>query len=354
MKKVLLVIPTLFQGGGQKFVMDLAKGLDKTKFNVRVLVFFKKTDSVFDRFAEENGIDTVYLDKKLGLDFSFFKKVKKAVREYDPDIIHTHLNSMLYLFPSYRKKHIKLHTVHTMAQKENYRLQKIVNFIAFHFLGVVPVGICDSVAKSICITHKLNPTNVPTVYNGVFCERYAKSKVVHKGTEIVTVGNIHRVKNYAFLVECFSEICKQTDDVRLTIVGDGVLRKDVEKQIDALGIGDKVTITGVVGNVEDYLCRSDIYVCSSFFEGLPLSVLEAMSAGLPVVSTNVGGLGDVVKDNENGFLVELGDKEGYVNALGCLINNVEKRRVFSEKSVELSKKYDERLTVEGYEKLYQK
>ena len=118
MKKVLLVIPSLEQGGGQKFVMDLANGLDKKKFQVRVLVYYKKSNSIFDRFAQEHNIDVVYLDKKPGLSLSFMNVVRHEVKKFDPDVIHTHLHSMLYLLTSYKRKQIKLHTVHTLAEKE--------------------------------------------------------------------------------------------------------------------------------------------------------------------------------------------------------------------------------------------
>ena len=124
MKRVLLVIPTLEQGGGQKFVMDLAVGLDKTKFQVKVLVYYKESGSVFDSFARDNGIDVVYLDKKIGFHPGFMRDVRRVVKEYNPDIIHTHLHSMLYLFTSYKKRQIKLHTVHTIANKEKKGLQR--------------------------------------------------------------------------------------------------------------------------------------------------------------------------------------------------------------------------------------
>ena len=77
MKKVLIVIPTLLQGGGQKFVLDLATQLDKSKYQVRVLVYFDRYFKGFKEFLDGNQIDTVYLNKQLGLDLSFFKRERK-------------------------------------------------------------------------------------------------------------------------------------------------------------------------------------------------------------------------------------------------------------------------------------
>lgn len=353
MKKVLLVIPTLRQGGGQKFVMDLAQGLDKTRFQVRILVFFPPSDSVFDRYAAEQGFDVVYLNKSKGFDRTIFRQVRRAVREFDPDVIHTNLNSMLYLLPCYRRKHIKLHTVHTLAEKEHYGLQKPVNFIAFHLLGVVPVGISDTVADTIAATHHLKRDRIPVVYNGVDCRRYDLPHVPSDTLNIVTVGTVYKVKNYPFLVDCFAQLHATHPETRLTIVGTGPQRGLLHQQIEALGLSDAVTITGTVGNVEDYLAAADIYAASSLFEGLPLSILEAMAAGLPVVSTNVGGVPDIVRHGENGILVPAGDKEAYVAALTRLAEQADTRTAYAARSRELSKNYDEELTVHGYESLYQ-
>ncbi len=354
MKNVLLVVPTLLQGGGQKFVLDLANQLDRDQFRVRVLVYFRQRSKAFGQFAREHNIETVYLDKKEGLDLSFFKQVRQAVKEFQPDIIHTHLNSMLYLFPCYRRKQIKLHTVHTLAQKEHYGLQKVVNFIAFKLLGVIPVGISDTVADTIATTHHIRRENIPVVYNGVDCKRYDLPKVPSDTFNFVTVGTIYAVKNFSFLVDCFAAVHQAHPHTRLTIVGNGALRGQLQQQIAALGLEDAVTITGTVGNVEDYLAAADVYVASSLFEGLPLSILEAMAAGLPVVSTNVGGVPDIVREGENGILIPSGDQDGYVAALTEMVQNAAMRQAYAARSKELSKNYDEELTVHGYESLYQK
>ncbi|MBE6807673.1 MAG: glycosyltransferase [Ruminococcaceae bacterium] len=354
MKNVLLVVPTLLQGGGQKFVLDLAKGLDKEQFRVRVLVFFRQRHKAFAEFAEQNGIETVYLDKKKGLDLSFFRQVRKAIKEFQPDVIHSHLNTMLYLLPFYRKKQVKLHTVHTLAEKEHYGMQKLVNYIAFHWRGVVPVAISDTVAGTIANVHHLKPERIPVVYNGVDCARYDIPKVAGDTFNFVSVGTIYEVKNFPFLVDCFAALHKTHPETRLTIVGNGAQRGKLHQQIDALGLSEAVTITGTVGNVEDYLAAADVYVASSHFEGLPLSILEAMAAGLPVITTNVGGVPDVVHHGENGLLIPPGDPEAYLAALTELTENAEKRAALAARSKELSKNYDEELTIHGYESLYKK
>jgi glycosyltransferase involved in cell wall biosynthesis len=355
MKKVLIVTPSLIQGGGQKFVVDLAKTLDKSKYQVKLLVYYKESNSVFDQAVIDNNIDALYLDKKVGLDFSFFAKVRKVLKEYKPDVIHSNLDTMLYLLPFYKRGQIKIHTVHNMAEKESVKLQRLVRNIAYKIKHVIPVAISDIVCDSIVAVHKLKRDNIPIVYNGVECSRYkcTKERNPQKTLNFINVGSIHRVKNLSFLIDCFSELVKENKNVHLTLVGDGVLRKNIEDQIEKLNLQDYVTITGIVKDVENYLAYGDVYVASSIFEGLPISILEAMSAGLPVISTNVGGVPDIIKNDQNGILVELGDSSSYLEAMKLLVENENKRYELSENALKESLKYDISIMAKGYENIYQ-
>ena len=135
--------------------------------------------------------------------------------------------------------------------------------------------------------------------------------------------------------------------------GDGPLREELQKQVEDLGISDKVYLAGEVSDVRSYLLKADIFASSSLYEGLPLSMLEAMAAGLPIVANNVGGIPDIIKDGYNGYLIPLGEKEKYIEALDEIISNEEHRKVLADNARALSAEYDESKTVEGYEQLYQ-
>lgn len=352
MKKVLIVVPTLGAGGGEKFVMDLANGMDRSTFQVKILVLYPESGTIFDRFAAENGLDVIYLDKKLGLDCTMLAKVWRIVRDYAPDVIHSNLDTMLYLLPSYRRQQIKLHTVHTMADKEAAGLQRIVRKIAFWFVGVKPVAISSTVADSICDIYGIRRHKVPVVCNGVVCSRYALPKKESKKVRLISVGSLYAVKNFPFLIHCFAAVRQKNANVHLTLVGDGVQRKELETLIRHLGLEQDVTLTGTVADVENYLADADIYVASSIFEGLPLSVLEAMAAGLPVISTNVGGIAEIVHNGRNGMLVEPENQVAYIAALERMILDEELRRRYGEASYEIAKEYDVSHMIAGYEKLY--
>ena len=354
MKKVLLVIPSLLQGGGQKFVLDLAQKLDKNKYTVKILIYY---DAVADCFQDiiytlnNNGLEIIRMNKNPGLDFSFFKSVKRFVKEYNPDIIHTHLDTLLYLFPTFNKRQIKLHTVHSIAEKESRGLQRLVRKIAFRFFKVKPIAISDTVAESIKKCFKIKV--VPVVYNGVICENYSGEKKQHEGINFIAVGTLYEVKNYGYLIDCFYELIKKYSDVSLTILGDGPLKNNLKNPIDEFGISNKIFLVGAVSDVKNYLLNADVFVSSSLYEGLPLSMLEAMAAGLPIVTNDVGGIHDILKDGYNGYLVPLGEKEKYIEALERLILDSNRRGLFSENAKKLATNYDESNTIELYEKLYE-
>lgn len=353
MKKVLLVVPSLAQGGGEKFVVDLAKNIDRTKFEVKLLVFYKQKGTILEKDVQESKIDVTYLDKKVGFDFNFFKPVKKFIKEYKPDVIHSNLDTMLYLIPSYKRRQVKLHTVHTIAQKEGRGLQRLIRVLAYKVFGVVPVGISKIIAKSVVDEYHIGEQRVPVVYNGVKCSRYNLMLEKDDKLNLVSVGSLYPVKNFGFMIDCFAEICEKNENVYLTILGEGESRKELEAQIKEKGLQEKVRLAGLVRDVENYLAAADIYVASSVYEGLPLSILEAMAAGLPIISTDVGGIREIVNNGENGILVPLGDKTAYINALEALIADEQKRGSYAKQSKILSQKFDVKQMVEGYEKLYQ-
>ena len=111
MKKVLLVVPTLAQGGGEKFVVDLAKNIDRTKFEVKLLVYYKEKGTILEKDVEENNVDVVYLDKQVGLDFKFFKQVKKFIKACSDEGIET----VATVVEGYKDRHIDLERCEKIA-----------------------------------------------------------------------------------------------------------------------------------------------------------------------------------------------------------------------------------------------
>jgi glycosyltransferase involved in cell wall biosynthesis len=114
-------------------------------------------------------------------------------------------------------------------------------------------------------------------------------------------------------------------DVEFLIVGDGPLKKELQSYVQQIGITKYVTFAGIQKDIPRILARTDIFVLPSFWEGLPLTVMEAMSAGRPVVLTNVGGNRDLIHSGEEGFLVEAGNIDELVKNIIYLIDHTDQR-----------------------------
>ena len=141
--------------------------------------------------------------------------------------------------------------------------------------------------------------------------------------EIISVGRLAEPKDFSTLIAAMARLAPGT--AKLRVLGDGPLRQALESQIAELGVAGIVELAGEVPDVRPYLAESDVFVLSSRSEGMPLSVLEAMAAELPVVASAVGGLNEVVVDGETGLLTEAGNVGSLTDALERLIGDLELR-----------------------------
>ncbi|MBD5407071.1 MAG: glycosyltransferase family 4 protein [Treponema sp.] len=147
-------------------------------------------------------------------------------------------------------------------------------------------------------------------------------------------------KNHEFLLRSIDELRKKIPELKILLVGRGVLLKKMKHLTVDLEIDDIVKFLGYRKDIAD-LCRaSDIYVSVSLQEGLPVSVIEAMACGLPIVASDIRGHRDNVVDGENGFLFALGDSKRMCDGVFDIYNSMELHERFSRNSVEFAKKYD--------------
>jgi glycosyltransferase involved in cell wall biosynthesis len=130
-----------------------------------------------------------------------------------------------------------------------------------------------------------------------------------------TAARLVPVKDHYTLLRAFAAVVLQVPHAELAIAGDGPLRKELEAFTKELNLSDRVTFTGALPDTPKFLSELDIFVLSSLSEGLPISLLEAMAAGLPVVSTRAGGVDEVAIDGETAFLADPADAEDLAQAM---------------------------------------
>lgn len=355
MKKIFIIVPTLGTGGGEKIAIEILKNIQKDRYNAVLYCLFEKKETIYSKELEKLNIEVKYLDKKLGVDLGVIWKLIKIMRREKPDIVHTHLNVMQFVLPALIMANIKMriHTVHSLADKESSGILRKIMFLAFKIFNVKPIGISDVVSRSIANQYKLKESQVTCIYNGIDLNRYRKKEEVQDdNVKFICVGTLYAVKNQELIIRAFHNIHIKYMNTKLTIIGDGQLKENLEALINDLNLKNCVDMKGIIPNTEEELGQADIFLMSSIYEGLPLSILEAMAIGLPIISTKVGGIPDIVEHMGNGILVESKNQNNFEKAMETLILDNKLRSKLGQKSLELSRKYDVKKMTREYEKIY--
>ena len=170
------------------------------------------------------------------------------------------------------------------------------------------------------------------VHCGVDPARYDTGSRDAPGKRILFVGRLAAVKGVPLLLEALAQLRATHPEARLTLVGDGPDRGAIEAQVARLGLGGLVDFTGYADEdgVAAHLARADLFVLPSFAEGVPVVLMEAMAARLPVIASRVAGVPELVIDGESGFLVPPGDVETLTARIDALLADPDRRRTMGE------------------------
>lgn len=351
--ELMYVIPTLSTGGAEKLVVELTNNINLEIFNITLVSLYNQQDHMhtYDYLMNKN-IKMYFLNKKIGLDFKIFSRLKKIVKIVNPDIIHAHLDTLLYLIPSFNKRQKKFFTIHNVPDKEAQGLQMVIRKYCFKFKQVVPIAISNQIEELTRKYYKLKNKKIPTIYNGIYLSD--KTKIIKENNKkfiIINVSSFKPAKDHITLLKVYNEFHKKHKNSELWLLGDGSLKGEILDYIDKNDIVG-VNLFGNVSNVYDYLLKADMFLLTSIYEGLPLCLLEALSVGLPIVSTNVGGIPDIIKNDYNGLLVDSGDIDKMLDKCELLFNNIELQKQLSINAINSSKLYDIRLCAKKHEELY--
>ena len=149
---------------------------------------------------------------------------------------------------------------------------------------------------------------------------------------IISVGRLSKEKGFDILIKAFEKVQKDID-CRLVIIGDGPLKDELEELADELGIAEMVWMPGYDANPYKYVSKADVFVLSSFFEGLPNTLIEALAVGTPCVATSCkSGPKEILLDGEGGYLVDVGDDDAMAEALLKTLTEPEKTKEMLKKA----------------------
>jgi glycosyltransferase involved in cell wall biosynthesis len=318
--------------------------------------------------VEQMGVPLYFLEVvEKRLHWVHDPKLDALFKKYRPTIVHTHLGGIIYAFVlamKYRTP-VRVHTLHNIAPLEmGTGPSRRVRLLAFRYRigSFVPVAIAKEVARTFETLYGYR--NPPLIPNGIPVHDFTPNPTVRASVRqslqcepssviFIHIGRFFYQKNHELLINAFAHIQLRVP-VELWLVGDGELRETVQHQVSAMGVENRVRFLGVRSDIPDLLRAADVFVFPSRWEGNPLSVMEAMAAGLPVVATAVGGVPELVEDGVSGILVPNEDLEGLTTAMQRMAQNPDLREQMGRAArCRAVERFDIRQTVRAYEALYE-
>jgi len=348
-------MPEFGLAGAEIMAENLTYELIKQGLDVKVVSLYNYYSAITDRL-ERNNIKIYYLNKKSGLDFSQIFRLYKVFKAEKPDVVHTHRYVMEYVIPAavMARVPVRIHTVHNIAKKENCMIHRKLNKLFYKLCDVIPVSLSPVVQTTVMEEYKLKSEDTPVVYNGIDLENCIPKRGYESNTKTFTylhIGRFAQAKNHSGLLEAFKIVHEKRSNTRLVLIGDGDLVDNIREKVFELGLNNCVIFLGSQDSVYNYLYDADVFVLPSLYEGMPMTLIEAMATGLPIVTTNVGGIQDMIENGVNGLITSV-DKDAIAAALLCLEEDEELRRKLGNAAIIASKNFSSTIMAKKYISIY--
>lgn len=313
--------------GAENMLANLLEGLRDLEADIVLYVIDNAHNSHIEiaARAEACGIPVMIIPCKGRFDTLAAKALRNSLLASGISVLHTHgYKADLYGYWAARSADITLvSTCHNWTKASlALRLYCMLDKLALRGFERV-VAVSPQVEEEL-LRSGLRATRLRRIANGVATSMPRAQLPTSNSRDVVTIGMATRLveeKGVADLLQAASQLRNLSHRLRFVIAGDGPLREDFEAQASALGVAEGITFLGFVPDMRSFYASLDIFVLPSLREGLPMSVLEALAAGRPVIASRVGAIPDVVLHEWSGLLIEPGDTSALVSALKRLIED---------------------------------
>jgi len=296
---------------------ELVLRLDENRFDI-IFIYFGGYDVERNLTQQIRRRVFCLFDRKQGRTFnlSILCKLVRILKEQKVDIIHCSSHECTVygtLAAMIARTPVVLAHVRGLGRSRRLR-RKLINLLLFRRINkLIPVAhkVKEDVLKNNWF---LSADKLLVLENSVDYERFAEVAILKEDAKQMldlpkeafvygTVGRLAPTKGLSYLIEAFAKVKQQMPSAQLIVVGEGRLRNELEQQAAGTSCADSIHFLGHRKNIPELLRAMDVFVLSSIAEGMPKAILEAMAAGIPCISTNVGGIPEIVTSRDVGLLV---------------------------------------------------
>lgn len=364
--KVLRIINRFNIGGPTYNATFLTKFLSDDFETLLIGGLPEKNEANSLHILEKYGVEPLLLpemkrEPNFQSDRIALKKIKSIIHEFQPDIVHTHASKAGALGRKAAlscKVPIIVHTFHGhvfhsyFGKIKTFIFKNIERYLAKKTSGIIAIS--DIQKKELCEIYKIAPKEktkvIPLGFDlEIFQNNYEKNRLSTRSkyeidentVAIAIVGRITAIKDHHFFLDVIESVFRSINKkIKIFIVGDGDLKAEIEERLIPMqNKGIDISLTSWIYNIAEFNAGMDIMCLTSKNEGTPVSLIEAQASNLPVVSTEVGGVADIVKQNETGFIIPRTKKNEFVTKLKLMIENDELR---------------EKMKLKGWQNVYEK
>ncbi len=372
--RVMHIVNDLGYGGAQKSILELVRRIDRTIFHPVVGLWGKRWGHAMIRFFAESDIEVVDFGARRKFDLKALYAMYKYLAENSFDILHTHLFLMhgLGRIAGKLARIPRIVSTHHNLRQANHPLLGVLEKATLPFCDAT-ISVSSAAQETYFRKSEMFSARALfsgrkhfTIYNSVDTDeikrRVKKANVEQTRFDLgltdnyvfICVGRLHPHKGYTYLIRALDQLRKIHPDVRLLIAGDGVLRAELAEETAARGLGNYINFLGYRDDVYELLKCSDALVQPSVFEGFGLASAEAMACGLPVISTNLPSIAEVVLHGATGILVPPEKPAALAKAMQ---NFIENKNLANTYGVNGKKRVEEifssKVVTRQYETLYQ-
>ena len=329
-------------------VYHLATGVDCHFFEPMVVSFY---GGDLETSLREKGVKVFQIGTRSR--FLRIGSLVRIIKRLKVDLVHTHLTSAGYYGrpAAWLTGKWVAHTHHSLIFQD----LKTKRLVAERMLAPMTdqsVSVSEAVARHLQEHLGTQAKYLMVIPNGIEPERFLCQRDAFNTPPVITAcGRLEPVKSFDLLLEALAVLRVEGWDFHFHLIGDGSQMRPLRSQCQTLGLMDRTTFTGYVKDVAPFLKKSDVYVSSSYREGLSIALLEALAAGLPVVATNVGGNPEVLKDI--GRLIPPGNVNALAQAIRNVLNDQVKALSMGQAGRErVLSRYTIRKMIESYQEVY--